>query len=108
MTAILLESDLITFNIMRLEMKMLKKIIFSLIIFLMVSPGFSQKKIFLDVKTPLLEKNKLVAAKAGTFYFLTQSSDLGVREAGEDYSLWLKDYKSRQNGKRDCTNHVYN
>jgi len=79
---------------------MLKKIISALIILIIVSPGFSQKKTLLDVKTPLLEKSSLMAAKAGTIYFITQSADLGVREAGEDYALWMKNYKSRQNGKK--------
>ncbi len=78
---------------------MLKKILSALIVLIMVSPGFSHEKVLLDDKTPLLEKNKLIAAKAGTVYFLTQSDDLGVLEAGEDYSLWLKDYMSKQNGK---------
>ena len=78
---------------------MLKKIISALIILIIVTPGFPQKKVLLDVKTPLLEKSSLMAAKAGTVYFITQSADFGVREAGEDYSLRLKDYKSSQDGK---------
>ena len=79
---------------------MSKRLFIFTLFFVFASLAFSQSKIFLDVKTPFAEKNKLVAAKGGAVYFLKQSRDLGVREIGENYSLWLKNYKSEQRGQQ--------
>lgn len=57
---------------------------------------FSQDKIYFDVKTKLAEKSNFVPAKIGVIHFLSNSDKYGVKEFGEDYSLWLKGYKTSQ------------
>ena len=54
------------------------------------------KKIYFDVKTKLAEKSDLTAGKIGTIIFLVESDWAGVREIGEDYSLWLKNYRRKK------------
>jgi hypothetical protein len=63
---------------------------------LLITSLFAQNKIYLDVKTDWKEKAELSPAKNGTIYFLLNSQELGVKEFGEDYSLWLLDYQARQ------------
>ena len=79
---------------------MLNRLTVFILVFGFAALAYSQNKVFLDVKTPFAEKNNLIPAKAGTVYFLHQSKDLGVREVGETYSLWLKNFKSEQKGRR--------
>ncbi len=62
--------------------------------------AYGENKIFLDVKIRFAELTTLTPAKNGTALLLTQTSDLGMRETREDYSLWLKNYKSHQKKRR--------
>jgi len=52
-------------------------------------------KTYFDIKTKLSEKTDLMAAKAGTMIFIMASDWAGIKEVGEDYSLWLKNYKKK-------------
>jgi len=69
-------------------------------ILLLINVSVAQKVIYVDVKTPLLQKAELTVPKAGTIFFIEQSREFGLREAGEDYSLWLMDYQANQEGNR--------
>ncbi len=72
----------------------------SIIILLVINAvNYAQVKTYFDVKTKFYEKSDLSPAKIGTIIFLTQSNWGGVREVGEDYSLWLKKYERKKINK---------
>jgi hypothetical protein len=78
----------------------IKRIFFPILLLLIFSEILiGQIKKSFDVKTKLSEKTDLMPAKAGTIIFLLASDWAGIREVGEDYSLWLKNYKrKKENG----------
>ena len=55
-----------------------------------------EEKTYFDVKTKFAEKTDLMAAKLGTIIFIINSDWAGIKEIGEDYSLWLKNYKRKK------------
>ena len=81
-------------------------ILFSILIIITASFATSQNKIYIDIKTYIHEKTNFIPAKAGTTYFISQDAKLGIREIGENYSLWLKDYSSEQKGKNITINYI--
>lgn len=76
------------------------KLLAFLLVSLLANVVVAQKVIYVDVKTPFMEKTDLSVPKAGTIFFVGQSSDFGLREAGEDFSFWLTDYQASQEGKQ--------
>jgi len=62
-------------------------------------PTQAQDRIAFDVKINLSEKVDLAPVEVGTTICLTQSDWANVRETGEEYSLWLKEYERIKEGK---------
>jgi hypothetical protein len=51
-----------------------------------------------DVKTRIADKADLSAIKAGVLHQIAQAGWIALREAGEDYSLWLGGLERRRDG----------
>ncbi len=73
-------------------------IIISILLFPLQSSAF--QKTYFDVKTKFSEKTDLTVAKNSAIIILRQSDWAGVKEYGEDYSLWLRNYEKRKSGDR--------
>jgi hypothetical protein len=58
----------------------------------------AQGKIFFNVKTKLIEKAKLTHIKNATEYKLLKTEWSGVTELGQEYDLWLKNYRKTESG----------
>ena len=54
--------------------------------------------IYFDVKTRFAEKREFVSVKAGLLAFIKHAEWAAIKDIGENYSVWLKDYTRRQNG----------
>ena len=69
-----------------------------LLLLLAAIPAAAQDKIEIDLKTKLLEKPELTAAKNGTLLLLNESDWGSVVETGEDYALWIRDARREERG----------
>ena len=54
----------------------------------------SQSPLKLDVKTKFKQKHELIGIKHGVIYFLKQSG-YNIVEFGEDYAVWLVDFREK-------------
>lgn len=76
---------------------MKNKIIFFLVVTLLTSSLLvAQGKVFFDVKTKWAEKSKMTHIKTMFSYKLLNSDWANVTEVGEEYQIWLKNYRKVQ------------
>jgi hypothetical protein len=71
---------------------------FLILLLLAALPVAAQQKVEIDLKTKLLEKPELTAAKNGTLLLLNESGWGEVVETGEDYALWIRDAHREERG----------
>jgi len=80
----------------KMRNRLLIIILIGFYVIISLNPALSQEKVYFDIKTRFLEKADLMPAKAGATIVLMQSEWAGVREFGEDYSVWLTNYQSEK------------
>lgn len=74
-----------------------KGLIFLLIWLFGISSEYTQtSKVYVDIKTHLNEKIQFAPIQCGIIYMLSNNESLAYREFGEDYSVWLSNYKAFQ------------
>ena len=81
-------------------MRHIIRILIGILLLVIAKCSYSRDVIYLDIKTPLPEKNNLFAVKAGALHFIQQAEDFASREIGEDYSVWLLNYASKEKDGR--------
>jgi len=81
----------------RLEMKILKPMVFLVIITLLPLLIIGGQKVIIDIKVPIAETADLAPAQAGATVYLMQSDWAGVSEVNEDIAVWLTDYERKKN-----------
>ena len=64
--------------------------------FILIINSFAQTKIFFDVKTKLFEKPKLTYIKNAVDLLILESDWASVTEVGENYALWIRNYKKQE------------
>jgi hypothetical protein len=62
---------------------------------LLTNPLHAQDKVYFDIKTSLEEKRAMLPVELGTTLVLSQSDWAGVLELGEDFCIYLKNYRRK-------------